>query len=83
MSSATAPILKAKLLEFLKFRVLAAQEEFFDPFLSQAAIQTGTRSPLDAARLRQYLQTAAPSSLQLSDTELIQVFEQARTLYVN
>ncbi|QFZ93355.2 hypothetical protein [Synechococcus elongatus] len=83
MSSATAPILKAKLLEFLKFRVLAAQEEFFDPFLSQAALQTGTRSPLDAARLRQYLQTAAPSSLQLSDTELIHVFEQARTLYVN
>lgn len=83
MSSATAPILKAKLLEFLKFRVLAAQEEFFDPFLSQAALQTGTRSPLDAARLRHYLQTAAPSALQLSDTELIQVFEQARTLYVN
>lgn len=81
--STAAPILKAKLLEFLKFRVLAAQEEFFDPFLSQAALQIGTRSPLDATRLRQYLQTAVPSALQLSDTDLIQVFEQARTLYVN
>ena len=31
--------LRARLLEFLKFRVLAAQEEFFTPWQSKAGIE--------------------------------------------
>lgn len=83
MSDRLAPaILRAKLLEFLKFRVLAAQAEFFSALITEPEADP-LRSPLDLGRLRQYLAKAAPIALSLSDADLIAVFEQARQLYIN
>ena len=70
--------LRARLLEFLKFRVLAAQEEFFEAFL--ASQPTGH---LDPKRLRAWLRSLWPEALDLDDTDLLATLEQARRLYVN
>ncbi len=59
---------RSVLLEFLKFRVLAAGQEFFD--------STG----LD--HRRQWLSLVHPQALALSDQDLEQIWLQARTLYM-
>jgi hypothetical protein len=70
--------LRARLLEFLKFRVLAAQEEFFtglgrdqDPAAMAAALRTW----LAAMRWHE--------ALDLSDADLLATLHAARHLYVN
>ena len=67
--------LRARLLEFLKFRVLASQEAFFEPW------QRWDGS--DAERFRQWLGGLWPEALRLNDHDLLAVLDQARTLYVN
>ena len=67
--------LRARLLEFLKFRVLASQEAFFEPW------QRGDGS--DAERFRHCLCGLWPEALRLNDHDLLAVLDQARTLYVN
>ena len=56
-----------QLLEFLKFRVLAAEDQFFDD-----------RSP---DQRRQWLKGLFPQALCLSDEDLDQVWKQAHALY--
>jgi hypothetical protein len=58
--------LRARLLEFLKFRVLAAQEAFFWD---------------DAAGFRRWLQAHWPEACDLSDQDLALTLDQARALY--
>jgi hypothetical protein len=66
--------LKARLLEFLKFRVLAAQESFFEAFAP----------PQAAAALRRWLAAVGwREALDLSDADLEAVLETARRLYLN
>lgn len=66
--------LKARLLEFLKFRVLAAQESFFEAFAT----------PQAAAALRRWLAAVGwREALDLSDADLVAVLETARRLYLN
>ena len=60
--------LKARLLEFLKFRVLAAQEDFF-------------RTTASVQERRAWLTTHHREALQLHDAQLDQVWQQARSLY--
>ena len=59
--------LRARLLEFLKFRVLASQQTFFeaDTLLKR----------------QQWLSTMFPEALQLSEQNLDRVWTQARSLY--
>lgn len=70
--------LKARLLEFLKFRVLAAQEQFFT-----------TLGPADqpaqlAGNLRTWLaEVNWHEALDLSDVDLLATLESARRLYVD
>jgi hypothetical protein len=71
--------LRARLLEFLKFRVLAAQEEFFVAFL----VPQSSAGELDASRFRNWLQSLWPEALDLDDADLLATLEQARQLYVN
>lgn len=66
--------LRARLLEFLKFRVLAAQEAF-DRDLRDRDGQ------LDPLCLRGWLATCWPEALALSDADLVATFRQARCLY--
>ena len=56
-----------RLLEFLKFRVLASQQTFFE---------ADTMS-----NRQQWISTMFPEALQLSEKELDQVWSQARWLY--
>lgn len=66
--------LKARLLEFLKFRVLAAQESFFEAFAP----------PQAPAALRRWLAAVGwREALDLSDADLVAVLETARRLYLN
>ena len=58
---------RSVLLEFLKFRVLAAGEAFFD--------STGLE------HRRQWLALVHPQALVLSDEDLEQIWNQARILY--
>ena len=58
---------KAVLLEFLKFRVLAAEDDFF--------------VNNDPHRRREWLSVMHPQSLVLTDEQLDQVWLQAHTLY--
>lgn len=67
--------LRARLLEFFKFRVLAAQEAFFHDWRDPAS------GALDPARLRLWLQTAWPEALALSDRDLLASCERAWHLY--
>ena len=91
--------LRARLLEFLKFRVLAAQEEFFEAFLvpqpgdapgpdprpclAPALAALGPSAALDPNRFRTWLQALWPEALDLDDADLLATLEQARQLYVN
>jgi hypothetical protein len=91
--------LRARLLEFLKFRVLAAQEEFFVAFLvpqpgdspgpdprpcqDPGLAPLGPSAALDPNRLRTWLQALWPEALDLDDADLLATLEQARQLYVN
>jgi hypothetical protein len=90
--------LRARLLEFLKFRVLAAQEEFFAAFMAPPqSIGTGqvptvndddcsaqlAVGPPEAERFRAWLQGLWPEALDLDDADLLATLEQARRLYVN
>jgi hypothetical protein len=91
--------LRARLLEFLKFRVLAAQEEFFVAFLvlqpgdapgpdprtclAAALAALGPDPALDPNRFRTWLQALWPEALDLDDADLLATLEQARQLYVN
>ena len=59
--------LRARLLEFLKFRVLASQQTFFE-------VDT-------LAKRQQWLSTMFPEALQLSEQDLDRVWAQARSLY--
>jgi hypothetical protein len=66
--------LKARLLEFLKFRVLAAQDGFF----------AGLEGEQGAAALRSWLASVGcREELQLSDADLLLTLAAARRLYVN
>ena len=58
--------LRARLLEFLKFRVLAAQEGFFNEGIEP---------------FRGWLQAHWPEACDLSDADLLRTLEQARLLY--
>ena len=59
--------LRARLLEFLKFRVLASQQTFFE-------VDTPTKR-------QQWLSTMFPEALQLSEQDVDRVWAQARSLY--
>lgn len=82
---------RARLLEFLKFRVLAAQEAFFDAWRSELApsavstppIQSSAQSSLDLQAFRQWLQPLWPEAAGLSDSDLQDCLEQARRLYLD
>jgi hypothetical protein len=79
--------LRARLLEFLKFRVLAAQEAFFVAFepapSPSAESQRDPTTAADPKRLRAWLATVWPEALDLDDADLLASLEQARRLYVN
>ncbi|MEB3234007.1 MAG: hypothetical protein VKM98_01140 [Cyanobacteriota bacterium] len=66
-------LLQARLLEALKFRVLASQEAFF--------AEWGGAAGLDTARWRRWIGTVLPQACDLEDGELLQVLERARFLY--
>jgi len=67
--------LRARLLEFLKFRVLAAQESFFEDLAAADG--------LDLQRFRRWLGSVGHGeALDLSDADLALVLEQARLLYL-
>jgi hypothetical protein len=67
---------RAHLLEFLKFRVLAAQDQFFTALGPDHDPETRVLS------LRQWLETMNRSeALQLGDAELLATLETARYLY--
>ncbi len=74
--------LRARLLEFLKFRVLAAQEGFFTGISADAGAPAGA-APADLAPFRQWLAPLWPEALDLSDDDLRLTLEQARHLYVD
>ena len=59
--------LRARLLEFLKFRVLSSQETFFEADTLQ--------------KRQQWLSSIFPEALQLSEQDLDRVWIQARSLY--
>lgn len=80
--------LRARLLEFLKFRVLAAQEGFFAGLGAGAdGGQPGDDGQIgDAAAMepfRRWLAPLWPEALALSDADLRRTLEQARQLYVD
>lgn len=73
-----AQVARAHLLEFLKFRVLASQEQFF------ANLGPGDRPDGAAAALRQWLVAVnCHQALDLSDAELLATLEAAGRLYVD
>ena len=66
--------LRSRLLEFLNFRVLAAQEQFFAEF----------QGPGAAASLRRWLAArGCREGLELDDGELLAVLQTARRLYLD
>ena len=80
--------LRARLLEFLKFRVLAAQDGFFAGLTASgtAAGSDGLQPQEAAAALepfRRWLAPLWPEALDLSDADLHRTLEQARRLYVD
>ena len=82
---------RARLLEFLKFRVLAAQEAFFETWrVDPATTETSTppihasgQPSLDLQSFRQWLQPVWPEAAGLSDRDLHECLEQAEHLYVD
>ena len=78
--------LRARLLEFLKFRVLAAQASFFaDLALDPATAATAPASweGLHLDRFRAWLAGQWPEALPLPDADLRRTLEQARSLYLD
>ena len=67
--------LRARLLEWFKFRVLAAQDAFFADWRDPQG------GGLDPVRLRAWLQGAWPEALALSDRDLLATCERAWQLY--
>ena len=82
---------RARLLEFLKFRVLASQESFFDAWRAEpplagdsvAPAPTTGLPPLDPIAFRQWLEPLWPEAMALSDSDLRHCLEQAHRLYVD
>ncbi|MEN9542293.1 MAG: hypothetical protein RLZZ459_2384 [Cyanobacteriota bacterium] len=72
LEGSAALIAGHKLLEFLKFRVLAAQQQFF------AELE---RDGVPAEALRAWLVRHWPAGCALSDADLLLTLEQARQLY--
>ena len=68
---------RARLLEFLKFRVLAAQESFFADLIEES----GER--IDPERFRRWLAPVWPEALALDDEALLATLDAARDLYVD
>ena len=66
--------LQARLLEALKFRVLASQQEFFAAFLDAPG-------HVAVAPFRRLLASVEPDALGLDDAELVSVLERAWRLY--
>lgn len=66
--------LQARLLEALKFRVLASQRDFFAGFADPCG-------RLDLALFRRWLQAVEPAALALEDADLLSVLERAWCLY--
>jgi hypothetical protein len=66
---------KARLLELLKFRVLAAQESFFADLMEYG----GKRS--DPERFRRWLAPLWPEALALDEEALLATLASARHLY--
>lgn len=85
--------LRAQLLEFLKFRVLASQETFFEawrlPLTAEPPAQAGTPAGgggeirWDATAFRAWLRPLWPQGASLADGDLIHALEQARHLYLD
>lgn len=82
---------RARLLEFLKFRVLASQEGFFEawrpasatPLEAASAISGGPVASLDLIGFRHWLQPLWPEAAVLSDADLHHCLAQAHHLYVD
>lgn len=82
---------RARLLEFLKFRVLASQEAFFEawrlatPAAPEASPPPGAAAltSLDLIGFRRWLQPLWPEAAVLSDADLHHCLEQAHHLYVD
>jgi hypothetical protein len=72
--------LQARLLEALKFRVLASQQAFFTDFGFAAAPEAIKDWP-QAAAFRQWLASVLPEALALDDDELLAVLQRAWALY--
>lgn len=78
LEGADAARARAHLLEFLKFRVLAAQEEFFEGFGPH------DRPEQVAPALRRWLEAVAwRDARALTDEDLIHTLATARRLYLN
>lgn len=71
--------LRARLLEFLKFRVLAAQDAFFEPGSGGG----GASADELLAWFKPWLGSHWPEALALSDADLLATLDTARRLYVN
>lgn len=82
---------RARLLEFLKFRVLASQEAFFEAWrpASSTCLETSSASTggavasLDLIGFRHWLHPLWPEAAVLSDADLRHCLEQAHNLYVD
>mgnify|MGYP006280421017 CR=1 FL=1 len=82
---------RARLLEFLKFRVLASQEAFFASWLIPTETVEAPRDPSrlnappiwDLTAFRTWLQPLWPEVVQLSDEDLRNCLEQAQRLYLD
>lgn len=82
---------RARLLEFLKFRVLASQEGFFEAWRSdgspsdaeRSACQAAALPPLDLQAFRCWLEPLWPEASLLSEADLRHCLEQAHRLYVD
>lgn len=72
--------LQARLLEALKFRVLASQQAFFTDF-GFAAASEGIKDWPEAAAFRLWLASVLPEALALDDGELWSVLQRAWGLY--
>ena len=82
---------RARLLEFLKFRVLASQEAFFATWILEEDPQTqgdpGVAAPdlppLDLVAFRSWLEPLWPEATALADDDLQHCLTQAHRLYID
>jgi hypothetical protein len=82
---------RARLLEFLKFRVLASQEDFFAAWHleehPQAPLEPAAPPadlpPLDLVAFRSWLEPLWPEATALGDDDLQHCLTQAHRLYVD